>query len=217
MIEIYKTMLGTWYNKLIPVISDSNFDKLGNSIAKLRKIETVYPNTKNVFKCFRETNADNFTIVIWGEEPYSTKDTADGLCLSTSASVTPLPLLKFLNGIEQDCYGGLNLNFSNDLTYLAKQGVLLYNSNLTVGAGKKLNHQEYWEWFSNEMVDVLNNIDYPIHVISLGEVAKKYTDKLTCSVHQIDYPQDNWNHDNCFQKANEFLFSHYGSLNTILW
>lgn len=222
--EKYKGVFGSWYERFIPIITSSEFDKLGETIAKLRKIETVCPSRENVFRCFRETEVEKTCIVIWGMDPYPTEGVADGLAFSTSDDIaTPKSLVKIHKAIEDDCYHGLKVEASNDLTYLAKQGVLLYNSSLTVAKGRPGSHQEHWEWFSNEFVDLLNNIDWPIHIIAMGAISAKFAKNINHSVHTIEHPAAAvyrggiWNHDECFKKANEFLYKNYGPLTTIKW
>lgn len=213
--EKYKATFGSWYDKFIPIIASSEFEKLGNTIAKLRKVQDVYPERADIFRCFRETNLTETSIIIWHDEPYANKY-SDGLAFSAKNSInTPFILSRFQSEIENQIYGGLNLELDNDLAYLAKQGVLLFNSNLTISANS---HDEHWKWFNYEFVDLINNLDWPIHVISIGEVAKQYTQLLTCSVHQIESPiLPVWDADNCFIKANNFLRTNYGPLTTIKW
>lgn len=213
--EAYKNLFGSWYEKFIPIFTDPEFAKLGNTIAKLRLVSKVYPDKKDVFRCFRETELKKLSVIIWSEQPYCTQY-SDGLAFSTNdVLIEPKELYKFRRAIENQIYQGLNLAIEEDLSYLSKQGVLLYNSNLTTSA---VSHTQYWEWFNNEFVDLINNLDWPIHVISMGDLAKKYTDHLTCSVQQIQHPSEsNWDSKDCFLIANQFLHKHYGPLTTIKW
>jgi uracil DNA glycosylase len=213
--EKYKATFGSWYERFIPIIASSEFERLANIIAKLRKFQPVYPERADVFKCFRETDLEKTSIIIWNDEPYANK-VSDGLAFSAKDALnTPYILSRFQGEIENQIYGGLNLDLDNDLSYLAKQGVLLYNSNLTVST---TSHDDHWKWFNYEFVDLVNNLDWPVHVISIGELSKQYTQFLTCSVHQIDHPvMPYWDADNCFIKANNFLRTNYGPLTTIKW
>jgi len=215
MIEAYKDTFGTWYEKFVPILMDPEFEKLGNTIAKLRKVTKVYPDRKDVFRCFKETNLKNLSVIIWSEQPYYDK-ISDGLAFSSNEPmIEPVELSKFKKAIEDQLYFGLNLNAENDLSYLSKQGVLLYNSNLTVSS---IHHVQMWKWFNNEFVDLINNLDWPIHIISMGDLAHSYTNHLVHSVHQIEHPSEpNWDSENCFNVANEFLKKNYGPLTTIKW
>lgn len=224
MTDVYKSIFGEWYDRLVPVILSPEFQKLGATIANLRKVQSVFPARENVFRCFKETNPSSLLCVIWGMDPYPTKNVADGLAFSTSDSnPTPQSLRKIHKAIEEDIYHGLNLEQSNDLSYLAKQGVLLYNSALTVAEGLPGSHQEHWNWFSHELVDVLNNLEYQIPVISMGKVAQGFTKNLSQPVINVEHPAAAvyhggiWKHENCFQKANEIIAHYYGPYTTIKW
>lgn len=209
--EKYRTVFESWYSKFIPIISSAEFQELGAKVNNLRKLTKIYPAKQDVFRCFRETPLDKLSIIIWNDSPLL-DERNDGLAFSTNTTSINETTRKFLDAIEQDIYEGLNLNFEPDLSYLANQGVLLFNNALTVP-----NVQD-WDWFNNEMTDLINNLDWPIHVISIGEASQRYTKNLDCSVHNVESAQfTKWNHDACFRKANEFLFKHYGPLTTIKW
>lgn len=209
--ERFRATFGSWYEKFIPIISSSEFQKLGATVNTLRKVTKVYPKQSDVFRCFRETPIDKFSILIWNDSPYEGPHN-DGLAFSTNQTVTPFILDRFQRAIEQDCYEGLNLNFSTDLTELANQGVLLFNTALTVP-----NYKD-WEWFNYEFVDLLNNLDLPIHTISIGESSHKFTDLLQSSIHKVESISiSKWNHDNCFKEANKFINKNYGITQKIIW
>lgn len=210
--EKYKAEFGSWYQHFKTTLESDNFRKLGNEIHKLRQETKVFPERKDIFRCFRETNYKETNIIIWNDKPYAS-ELSDGLALSSkNDAITPIELSNFLTEIENQIYDGLKLNYTNDLSYLSKQSVLLYNSNLTTS--KIRNHTLEWEWFNYQFVNIVNNIDWPIHVISVGEISKSYTNLLNCSVQQID---DFKNAKNCFVNANQFLKENYGPLIEIIW
>jgi uracil-DNA glycosylase len=215
--EIYKPVFGTWYNKMLPIISSNHFQELGKSLANLRKTEKVYPERQNVFRCFKETNIEKTIVIIWSDEPYAS-NVSDGLAFSADSPITPYILNKIHLEIENQIYDGLKLNYENDLSYLSLQGVLLYNSNLTVS---KFNHDELWKQFNYEFVDLLNSLDWPIYIISMGDLAKQYTQLIKndyITVQEINHPSESyWEANNCFVECNKFLNKHYGPLIEIIW
>ena len=91
--EIYKSVFGTWYNKMLPIISSNHFQELGKSLANLRKTEKVYPERQNVFRCFRETNINQTIVIIWSDEPYAS-NVSDGLAFSANSPISPYVLDK---------------------------------------------------------------------------------------------------------------------------
>ena len=110
------------------------------------------------------------------------------------------------------------MHTSNDLSYLSTQGVLLYNSNLTVSS---FSHDELWKQFNYEFVDLLNSLDWPIYIISMGDLAKQYTQLIKndyITIQEINHPSEShWDANNCFVECNKFLKKHYGPLTEIIW
>ncbi|MGL4252093.1 MAG: uracil-DNA glycosylase, partial [Metamycoplasmataceae bacterium] len=100
---------------------------------KLNK-KVIYPNQKDIYRCFSETKFNKMRVVIFGQDPYHTKDVADGLAFSTKVSKRPPSLSNIFKQIEKE-YSSISFK-SNDLTSWANQGVLLINTSLTVQDGK---------------------------------------------------------------------------------
>ncbi|HOC80976.1 MAG TPA: uracil-DNA glycosylase, partial [Bacilli bacterium] len=73
-----------------------------------------------------------------------------------------------------------------DLTYLAKQGVLLLNAYLTVRQSEALSHRlpEY-EQFMDDVLDYINELPQPIVFLLWGGFAKKYLKKITNPQHHV--------------------------------
>ena len=215
--EIYKTLFNTWNEKFSSITSSTMFAELGSTLAKLRKIQKVYPERQNVFRCFKETDINKTVVIVWSDEPYAS-NISDGLAFSANSSITPYILSKIHSEIENQIYDGLKLNYDNDLSYLSTQGVLLYNSNLTVS---EFHHDELWKQFNYEFVNLLNTLEWPIYIISMGDLAKEYTQLIKndyISVQQIRHPSaSSWNADDCFAECNKFLKKHYGPLIEIIW
>lgn len=224
MIEI----LDTWAKPLEKHLSDETFLKIGKEVALKRKIETVIPATKEeMFRCFYETPFNKVIGVIVGMDPYSTPGLADGLCFSTSDNnKTPASLRKIHKAIEESCYDNFRPEQTNDLCYLAKQGILMLNCSLSVAANVPGSHEEYWVEFSKAVFKTINGISYPVFVLALGKSAQKYTDLITNDIHQVikvehpaasAYQNREWNYEDCFKKINNFMWTNYGPLSLIRW
>lgn len=177
---------------------------------------TIYPPRKELFKAFELTSPENIKVVIVGQDPYHEENQAMGLSFSVPSTTKLPPSLKnIFKEIEND----LNLNMKNngDLTYLAKQGVFLFNSYLTVRAHEPLSHKiiEY-ELFDIDLIKYLNDLNQPIAFMLWGNFAKKYFKYLTNSNHLIllsSHPsplsanRGGWFNKHQFSKVNEFLTS----------
>ena len=119
--------------------------------------KTIYPKRENLFRAFDLTPADTVKVVIIGQDPYHEPGQAQGLSFSVPSDVkVPPSLVNIFKEIHNDI--GCEMNFKNgDLTYLAKQGVLLINAYLTVIAGQALSHHR--KEYDLLMLDVVQFLD----------------------------------------------------------
>ena len=112
-----------------------------------------------------------------------------------------------------------------DLTYLAKQGVLLLNAYLTVRQGQPLSHHiKEYDLFMEDVIKFINQLNQPIVFMLWGGFAKKYKKYLTNpnfyileSVHPspLSANRGGWFNMHQFSKANDFLIKH--SIKPIDW
>ena len=113
--------------------------------------------------------------------PYNDKEvSADGLCFSNSTSKTISPSLRnILKEIDDEypenkeliTHGKLD---PQDLSRLAKQGVLLLNSALTVERGKAGSHLELWREFTEKVIASLQ-LKNDVIWLFLGRDAGKFS------------------------------------------
>jgi uracil-DNA glycosylase len=225
--------LGTWYKVLYEVLNTNQMKTLGLYLNQRRVASRVYPSSENVFKAFELTPLNDVKCVIIGQDPYPTysaildSPVADGLAFSTSNDdKTPVSLVKIQKAIEDDCYDGFKLDYQNDLTYLAEQGVLLLNKSLTVEHGAPLSHNEEWDFFIEFVIKKITNQLRPIAFITFGKGPKELLERcnVDTTYHQIinvEHPAyasrqgRELEHKNCFSLTNLFLEKHYG--NKINW
>jgi uracil-DNA glycosylase len=179
----------------------------------------IAPLSQNVFRCFYETPYDDVKVVMIGMCPYhSTKNgeyVADGLLMGCSTTGILQPSLqKFYDGIEKEMYNGLCVTCDRnpDVSFLAKQGVLMYNAALTTEINKAGSHIQLWEPFTKYLLEqVLATTMAP--VIFLGKDAAKYqkhvapfTWTFTLShPASASYKQDDWDTEEVFTKVNTIL------------
>lgn len=216
----FEPMFGTWAYKIKPFFDSSGFDGIYEFLKKeSRRGISIAPKSSNTFRVFQETDIANVKTIIVGLSPYHTfyndQPIADGMCMSCSITGQLQPSLsQFYNGIEKDLYDGLSLDgYKNpDLTFLAKQGVVLLNAALTTSKNKPGDHLLLWEPFMaylfREVFDVIR-----VPVIFLGKEAaklEKYVDPYTW-VFKISHPAsaaysgNEWNPEGTFRKVNKIL------------
>ena len=177
--------------------------------------KTIYPKRENLFRAFDLTPADTVKVVIIGQDPYHEPGQAQGLSFSVPSDVkVPPSLVNIFKEIHNDI--GCEMNFKNgDLTYLAKQGVLLINAYLTVIAGQALSHhRKEYDLLMLDVVQFLDKLEQPIVFMLWGNFAKKYEKHLSNPKHLVlksSHPSPlganhgGWFGEHQFSKTNDFL------------
>ena len=176
----------------------------------------IYPEKENLFRAFKETKLDDVKVVILGQDPYHEEQQATGLAFSVPGGLKLPPSLKNIYQEIENEYNYLMLN-NGDLTYLARQGVLLINAFLSVEAHKPLSHHfKEYEIFITHLFSYLNNIDHPIVYMLWGNFAKKFAKLITNPNHLVikrNHPsplsanKGGWFNQNTFIECDNFLLS----------
>lgn len=173
-----ETIIGkSWADKIGKEFDKPYMDKLSDFVSKERDFKVVYPEREDVFKALQLTPFNEVKVVILGQDPYY-DGYADGLAFSYKGGLEPPNTDKSLNvifrEIERDCYNGFNINYNYSLDYLAKQGVLLLNSVLTVVRGKPNSHAgKGWETLTQAILFELLKDTTPKVFMLWGQNAKK--------------------------------------------
>jgi len=146
---------------------------------------------------------------------YNNEPVADGLLMGCSVTNRLQPSLeKFYEGVEKELFNGLNFTYQKlpDVSYLAKQGVLMFNAALTTEMNKAGSHIELWEPFTKYVLEeILTPLGAP--TIFLGKDASKY-EKYTSPFawnfvlsHPASaaYKQSEWDTEGKFTMVNKIL------------
>lgn len=157
------------------------FKKLEEFLKKEYDDYVIYPPQNQIFAAFNLTPFEEVRVVVLGQDPYYRHGQANGLAFSVESGVKVPPSLRNiykLLGNEGDLNG--------DLTYLAKQGVLLLNTVLTVREGEADSHKNIgWENFTNQVIFMLNKSTIPIVFMLWGNNAIKKEKLITNNVHLV--------------------------------
>jgi uracil DNA glycosylase len=130
----FKEKFASWAPVLKPGFDEGLLDEVFAFLKKRNKEVPVYPSSEDVFKAFQLCDYKDLKLVIAVEGPMKG---GDGLALSARDwdNVLRIPgaLEGFYASLEKAFYDGLCLEcvFQNDLSYLARQGVLLLNVPMT--------------------------------------------------------------------------------------
>ena len=167
--------MNSWKNFFNEVSKKDYSKSLHEFLDKEYSTQTIYPPRRLMFNAFELTEVENIKVVIIGQDPYHQPHQAMGLSFSVPEGVKlPPSLVNIYKEIESDL--GIKMNYqSGDLTYLAKQGVLLINAYLSVREGQPLSHhREEYDLFMLDLMNYLDKLDQPIVFMLWGNFAQKY-------------------------------------------
>ena len=209
------TNIKTW-NEFFKSIQDKDYSiSLHEFLDKQYRDFTCYPPRELLFNAFRLTPLANVKVVIIGQDPYHEPGQAMGLSFSVPKGIqVPPSLVNIYKEIYNEYRTPIDMK-NGDLTYLAKQGVLLLNSLLSVRAHEPMSHNipEYEQFFS-DVLEVLDHQTTPMVFMLWGGPAKKYKKYLHNPSHLIlesVHPsplaanRGGWFGNGHFVKANEYL------------
>ena len=176
---------------------------------------TCYPPRELLFNAFKLTPLSKVKVVIIGQDPYHEPGQAMGLSFSVPKGIrVPPSLVNIYKEIAQEYNCQMNFS-SGDLTYLAKQGVLLLNSILSVRAHQPMSHNnEEYKKFLASVLEVLDHQKQPIVFLLWGGPARKLKGYLHNPSHLIlecIHPSPlaanhgGWFGNNHFKLANKYL------------
>ncbi len=181
------------------------------------KAYTIFPPRELMYNAFKLTPFEKVKMVIIGQDPYHEPHQAMGLSFSVPKGVELPPSLK---NIYKEIENDLNIKmFSNgDLTYLAKQGVLLLNAILTVREKEALSHDKkgYDTLLKNALL-YLDKSNQPIVFVLWGRFArnlKKYITNPNRLILESNHPsplsanRGGFFGNHHFSKANQYLLEH---------
>ena len=215
----------TW-NEFFKKLQNEEFClKLNDFLNKEYRDYTCYPPRELLFNAFRLTPLDKVKVVIVGQDPYHEPGQAMGLSFSVPKGIkVPPSLVNIYKEIAQEYNCKMDFS-SGDLTYLAKQGVLLLNSILSVRAHQAMSHNtEEYKMFLARVLEVLDKQTTPIVFLLWGGPARKLKGYLHNPSHLIlecIHPSPlaanhgGWFGNNHFTEANRYLREH--GLSEINW
>ena len=220
----------SWHAKMRPFIESEECDKIYAFLkAEAKRGKKIAPISMHVWRCFKETSLDDLKVVLVGMCPYHTfkndAPVADGLLMGCSVTGQVQPSLdQFYRAMEKEFYDGLNLHIieNPDVSFLAHQGVLMFNAALTTEMNKAGSHMEIWEPLVKYLFEeIINHLGVPI--VFIGKDAaryKKYTGIFT-HVFEVSHPASasykaiEWDTEGVFAKVSRLIEETNNE--TIIW
>ena len=159
---------------------------LEKEINKRYETTTVFPQKENIFNAFSLTKLDNLKVVILGQDPYHGAGQAQGLAFSTPSNIkNPPSIQNILKEINDDLQKP-SICIDGDLTFWAKQGVLLLNTVLTVEEAKAASHKNLgWEVFTDNIIKYISQNCENIIFLLWGTPAIKKSSLIDKNKHHI--------------------------------
>lgn len=148
---------------------------LNNELEKLLKNyddEKYGPNFERIFYALELTPLNKVKVCILGQDPYPKFGDACGLAFSVNRNEKlPASLRNIYKELQNDL--GI-VRTDGDLSDIAKQGVLLLNTVLTIEYGKANSHHNLgWIDTTNSLIEQVSNKGGVIFVL-LGKQAQEY-------------------------------------------
>lgn len=221
----FEPLLGDWAPKFKSFIESPECDQIYAFLkSESKEGKVLCPRGEDTFRAFRETPFSNLKCVFILQDPYhqvTRKDdkvvyVADGMAMSCSNTNVCQPSLElFYKGIENDL--GQEVIRQPDLSYLAHQGVLLFNTSLTVEMDKPGSHSKIglWDSFNDYLIrEVINYYTNGLVWVSFGQNAQVMSKSIIPFLHwgfEVEHPafaarkDRDWNHKNIFSKINKIL------------
>jgi len=148
--------------------------------------QVFLPPASQLWNALALTPPEQVRVVIVGQDPYPTPGHAHGLAFSVSSEVRPLPpsLLNLYKEMATDL--GCERPTQGDLTAWAEQGVLLWNTLLTVEPGKPLAHaKKGWEDVTDQLLRTLSAESQGIVFVLWGKTAQAKKKMLSLTGHRV--------------------------------
>ncbi len=208
----------SWKAILNDYFNTDKFRELTDFVRSEYAKKHILPPPNLIFNAFDLCPFDKVRVVIVGQDPYHTPGAAMGLAFSVPTKKMQPSLQNIFKEMKSDLgIDDSNLPSSGDLSYLAKQGVLLLNATLTVEAHKAGSHQRKgWEEFTDYVIRRLSDDKEHLVFLLWGKYAKekgKNIDRTKHLVLEAAHPSP-FSADKgffaCkhFSKTNEYLEKH---------
>ena len=174
-----------WKEALREEFLSEYFAKIKENLLAAKAREIVYPPGNLIFNAFNLTPFERVRAVILGQDPYHGAHQAMGLSFSVPRGVRiPPSLVNIYKEIKSDL--GISEPDSGDLSYWAKQGVLLLNASLSVGANRANSHSGFgWQIFTDAVIKILSARRQNLVFMLWGNFAKAKSALIDAKRHLI--------------------------------
>lgn len=174
-----------WRTVLASEFEQDYWRELELFVAAEMASHTIFPPREEIFSAFHFTPYDKVKVLLLGQDPYHDHGQAHGLCFSVRPGI---PLPRSLNNIFKELESDLGVPRSKNgsLAHLAKQGILMLNTVLTVRAHEAASHSRRgWERFTDAVIQAVNAGPRPTVFVLWGGHAAKKEELIDLSRHAV--------------------------------
>ena len=159
----------------------------------LDKNQYIFPHKNDVLNAFKYFNIKNTKVVILGQDCYINSinvgneeiPQANGLAFSVNKEHKIPPSLKNIFKEMDETIDNFKIPCDGDLTYLAKQGILLLNCALTVRKGESNSHALLWKPITDKIIKYISDNTENVVFILWGNFAKSKKGLINLDKHYI--------------------------------
>jgi uracil-DNA glycosylase len=139
------------------------------------KPQPWYPAQKDVYRALHRTPLQRVRVVIVGQDPYPTPGFATGLAFSVPVSIVRNRYPPTLRNIFRELCSDLHIDepSSGNLEGWTDQGVLLWNTSLTIGADGT-SHFHLWKDLTNEILSAVREHRDGVVFVMWGRWAQSF-------------------------------------------
>lgn len=203
-----------WAEKLASILKSDMFKEIGRELKKQQSEgKLITPLFDDMFRAFQLCRWSDLHTVILTTNALSHMD---GLAFSTQYEfLTDCPpvIEKFMDAIEQDVCDGLYLKRQMNMKYLAKQGFLMLNCDLSSLKAHPGVHISLWRPFIVRVIQIIADLNRGLNFVLIGKEAHKYKElpMLAPKLHDVytmEHPQlavmqkRAWKHCHIFDTLN---------------
>lgn len=213
--DLFKELSIDWKSAVREEFEKPYINQLQDFLDHEYNTQRIYPPKSFLFNAFNNCKPQDVQVVILGQDPYHSPGLAHGLAFSVpDGCAFPPSLRNIFKELKNDLQ--VDAPFSGDLTHLAKQGVLLLNTTMTVRHGEAASHaNQGWENFTDAVIQWISDQGENVVFILWGAHAKAKEKYINPSKHLIissAHPSPLSAHrgffgSSPFSKTNEYLLS----------
>jgi uracil-DNA glycosylase len=191
------------------VSKDKNWSNVRKKVNEQRDLKKIWPADQDIYNAFKSLTYKNIKVIIIGQDPYYTPNTATGRAFGVNGNKIPPSLIN----INKELINSLGQEITDfTLAEWQKQGVLLINTVLTVEENKPTSHEKMgWQELTIDLIAELINKNDKIILVGLGNYAISvvnrfnYKNTLTSSHPSPLSAYRGFNGSNIFAKINKKL------------